>query len=109
MKELTKIDGITTSYSMIEIKANARIRVEQNVDLVLKDLKLKLFGQQHDDVLLTTDRRFKHYKANEDCNIFKDGLLFRKHYKKTGSVNYSQNLMPKQLVSEELRSLQWEF
>ena len=39
--EFTKIDGNTTSYSMNGIKANARIRVEQDVDLVLKHIKLK--------------------------------------------------------------------
>ena len=35
VKEFTKIDGNTTSYSMNGIKANARIQAEQNVDLVL--------------------------------------------------------------------------
>ena len=38
-KEFTKIDGNTTWYSMNGIKANARIRVEQDVDLVLKNMK----------------------------------------------------------------------
>ena len=42
VKELTKIDGNTTSYSMNGIKANARIRVEQDVDFVLKNMKLKV-------------------------------------------------------------------
>ena len=60
IKEFTKIDGNTTSYSIHGIKANARIRVEQDADLVLKNLKLKILGQPHDDVLLTTDSRFKH-------------------------------------------------
>ena len=78
IKEFTKIDGNTTSYSIHGIKANVRIRVEQDVDLVLKILKLKILGQLHDEVLLTTDKRFKHYKANEDRIILKDGLLFRK-------------------------------
>ena len=41
MKELTKIDGNTTSYCPHRIKANARIRVEQDADLLLKNLKLK--------------------------------------------------------------------
>ena len=41
VKEFTKIDGNTTSFSMIGLKANARIRVEQDVDLVLKNMKLK--------------------------------------------------------------------
>ena len=39
LREFTKIDGKTTSYSMNGIKANARIRVEQDVDLVLKNMK----------------------------------------------------------------------
>ena len=109
IKEFTKIDGNTTSYSISGIKASARIRVEQDADLVLKNLKLKILGHPHDDVLLATDRRYKHYKANEDRIILKDGLLFRKYYGETGSVKYYQTLIPKQLVSEVLRSLHGEF
>ena len=86
IKEFTKIDGNTTSYSINGIKASTRIRVEQDPDLVLKNPKLKKLGQPHNDVLLATDRRFKHYKANEDRIILKDGLLFRKYYGETGSV-----------------------
>ena len=108
-KEFTKIDGNTTSYSLHGIKANTKIRVEQDADLVLKNLKLKVLSQPHDAVLLTTDRRFKPYKANEDRIILKDGLLFRKYYGETGSVKYYQILIPKQLVNEVLRSLHGEF
>ena len=64
VKEITKIDGNTTLYSMNGIKANARIRAEQDVDLVLKNMKLKILGQQYDEVLLVTDSRYKNYKAN---------------------------------------------
>ena len=88
IKELTKINGNTTSYSIHGIKSNARIRVEQDVDLVLKNLKLKILGQPYDEVLLTTDKRFKHYKANEDCINLKDGLLFQKYYGETGNIKY---------------------
>ena len=109
IKEFTKIDGNTTSYSINGIKASARIRVEQDGDLVLKNLKLKILGHPHDDVLLATDRRYKHYKANEDRIILKDGLLFRKYYGETGSVKYYQILIPKQLVNEVLRNLHGEF
>ena len=109
IKEFTKIDGITTLYSINGIKAIAQLRVEQDSDLVLKNLKLKIFGQPHDDVLLATDRRFKHYKANEDRIIFKDRPLFRKYYGETGSVNNYQILIPKQLVNEVLRTLHGEF
>ena len=109
IKEFTKIDGNTTSYSPHGIEANARNRIEQDADLVLKNLKLKILGQPHDDVLLTTDRRLKHYKEKEDRIILKDGLLLQKYYGKTGSVKYYQILLPKQLVNEVLRSLHGEF
>ena len=109
IKEVTKIDGNTTSCSINGIKASARIRVEHDADLVLKNLKLKILGQPHDDVLLATNRRFKQYKANEDRIILKDGLLFRKYNGKIGSVKYYQNLIPKQLVNEVLRNLHRAF
>ena len=109
VKEFTKIDGNTTSYSMNGIKADARIRVEQNVDLVLENMKLKILGQPYDKVLMLTDSRYKNYKANEDRIILKDGLLFTKNFGETGSVKYYQILIPKELVKEVLRSLHGEF
>ena len=81
IKEFTKVDGNSTSYSEHGIKANARIRVE-DVALVLKNLKLKILGQLYDEVLLTTDKRFKYYY---------------------------QLLIPEQLVHEVLRSLHGKF
>ena len=107
--EFTKTDGNTTSYSIHGIKANARMPVEQDVDLVLKNSKLKILGQPYDEVLLTTEKRFKHYKANIDRIIFKNGLLFRKYYGETGNINYSQILIPKQIIDEVLRRLHGEF
>ena len=109
VKEFTKIDGNTTSYSINGIKANARMRVEQDVDLVLKIMKLKIIGQPYDELLIVTDSRYKNYKANEDRIILKDGLLYRKYFGETGSVKYYQILIPKQLVKEVLRSLHGEF
>ena len=105
VKEFTKIDGNTTSYSMNGIKANARIRVEQDVDLVLKNIKLKILGQPDDELLRMTDSRYKNNKENGDRKILKDGLLFRKHFGETGSVKYCQILIPKQFVNDVLRRL----
>ena len=109
VKEITKIDGSTTSYSINGIEANARIRVEQDVDLVLKKMKIKIIGQSYDEVLIMTDSRYKNYKVNEDRIILNDGLLFRKNFGETGSLKYYQNLIPKQLVKEVLRNLHGEF
>ena len=91
------------------IKANAKIRVEQDVNLVLKTMKLKIIGQPYDEVLIMTDSRYKNYKANEDRIILKDGLLFTKYFGETGSVKYYQLLIPKKLVKEILHSLHGEF
>ena len=82
------------------IKANARIRVEQDVDFVLKIMILKTLGQPHDEVLMTTDSRYKNYKANEDRIIPRDIFLFKKIFGETGSVKYYQIFIPKHLVKE---------
>ena len=58
---------------------------------------------------MTADRRFKHYEANENRIILKDGLLLRKNYGDTGSVKHYQILIPNQLVNEVLRSLHGDF
>ena len=78
VKEFTTIGGNTTSYSMNGTEANARIRVVQDVDLVLKNMQLNFLGQPHDEVLMITDSRYKNYKGNEDRIILKNCLLFRK-------------------------------
>ena len=67
---------------MIGIKANARIRAEQDVDVAVNNLKLKILDQLRDEVLLTTDKQCKHYKTNQDPIILKDDLLLRKNYGK---------------------------
>ena len=87
-----------TLRRMTGIKANARIQEEQDVDETEKSLNLKLLGQRHDEVLLATDGRYKHYKAIDDSIILKHGPLFRIYYEETGSVNYYQVLITKQLV-----------
>ena len=109
IKEFRKIDGNTTSYSINGIKAYARIRVEQDLALVLKNLKLKTLGQPHDERLLTTYKRFEHYKENEDRNILKDGLLFRKYYGQIGNIKCYQSPTPKQLVTDVFWSLHGDF
>ena len=87
IKDFTKTDGNDTSYSINGINAKAQIGVEHDVDLVLKSSKLKILGQPDDEVLLTTDRRFKHYKTKEDCIIVKDRLLFRENYERVVASN----------------------
>ena len=105
----TKINGNTTSYSINGIKANEKIRVEKDVDLLLKNMKLKILGQPHDEVVIKTDSRYKNYQANEDRIILKDGQLYRKYFGETGSVKCYQIFIPEPLVKEVLCRLHGEF
>ena len=66
---------------------------------------LKFLGQRHDEVLVTTDPQYKHYRVNEDCRFLTDGLLLTKNFGETGKVKFYQILIPKQLVKEVFRSL----
>ena len=100
MKHFTNIDGNFTSYSKNGIKANARIQIEQGINLVLKSMKLKTPRQPHDKALLMTDSRYKQYKANEIRINLKDGLLFRNFFGGTAGVKYYQVFIPEQLVNE---------
>ena len=109
VREFTKVDGITTSYSINGIKTNARIRIEQDVDLVLKNMKLKILRQPHDQVIMMADTRCKIYKANEDRIKLKDGLLFPKFFGETGSVKNYQIFISMQIVIEVIRSLHGDF
>ena len=65
------------------IKRNARITVEQDVDLVLKIFKLKIHGHAHDEVLLTIDRTYKHCKENEGRIFIKKGPNVQEKLKRT--------------------------
>ena len=44
-------------------------------------------------MVLTSDRQFHNYKANEDRVFLKDGLMLRKNYVETGNVKNCQILM----------------
>ena len=91
------------------IKGNTRKGIQQDIDLVLKNFELKIIDPPSDEVLLTTDKRYNNYKANEDRNILRAELFRRKYFGEIGNVKYYQNLIPKQLVSEVLRRLHREF
>ena len=90
-------------------KVNARTRIEKNVDIVLKNMKLKILGQPHEEVLTTTDTRYKYNKANEDRTHLKDGLESRIHFRETGSVKNYLILISKQLDNEVLYSFHGVF
>ena len=67
-------------------KANARIRAEQDVDLAVKNMKLKILGQPYDEGLIMTDSRYKITKQMKTVSFLK-------------MAYWSENILEKEVVS----------
>ena len=84
------------------IKEDARIRVEQDSDLVFKAIKRKRICDKH---LLQTDPKAKRLLVHENRLIVKDGILMRKYYEECGQVTHHQTLIPEHLIAELLKTI----
>ena len=105
IKETTPIPINKASYTFGAIKEEARIRVEQDSDLVFKAIKRKLICEEHDKHLLQTDPKAKRLLVHENRLIVKDGVLMRKYYGECGQVTHHQILIPVHLITELLKAL----
>ena len=86
-------------------KDNARIRLEQNNDIVLRNLRAKLEGNPFDENELASDYRYQHYLQNITRIEIKQEVLTRKYYTDTGTISHYQILLPIQLLDEFLQAL----
>ena len=94
-----------SSYTFGTKKEDARIRVEQDTDLVLQANKRKLICEEYDKHLLQTDPEAKRLLVHEDRLIVKDGIHMRKDYGECGQVTYHQILIPEHLIAELLKAI----
>ena len=79
--------------------------IEQQNDLILHQLRLKLQKEEYSETILQQDPRYQHYCRQIDRLSVHDGIIFRDYYDETGSVQFRQALLPKHLVMELLQSL----
>ena len=93
------------SYTFGAKKENARIRFEQDTDLVFKAIKRKLICEEYDKQLLQTDPKAKRLLIHEDTLIVKDGILMRKYYGEFGQAKHHQILIPEHLITELLKAI----
>ena len=100
--QYTRLEVKTVNYDPSNIKPDAKIRVEQDNDKILRNLKLMILKEQYDEQLLKTTIRGQKYCQNIDRIIIKDGLLIRRYFGETGEVKYLQVLLPQQLVKDVL-------
>ena len=95
----------TINYREGHFKGNAKIRLEQNNDQVLRNLRYKLEGEPYDETESTQDYRYKHYLQNITSIEIKQDVLTRGYYNDTGTISHYQILLPKQLLDELLHAL----
>ena len=105
IKETTPIPINKASYTFGAIKEDARIRVEQDSDLVFKAIKRKFIFEEYDRHLLQIDPKTKRLLVHENRLIVKDGILMRKNYGECGQVPHHQILIPEHLITGLLRAI----
>ena len=66
IEETAQISITKTAYSFGAIKEDARIRVEQDTDLVIQAIKRNLIFEENDKHLLETDLKAKRLLLHED-------------------------------------------
>ena len=74
------------------------MRQQQDQDNVLRNYKLRLLKEPHNEQLLATDPRAAKYSAQANRIILKDGLLHRQYYDHAGKVKFLQILLLEHLV-----------
>ena len=81
------------------------VAIEQNNDVILQQLKLKLQKEEYSETTLIQDVRYQHYLRQLDRLSIQNDIITRQYYDETGNVKYNQILLPKHLVNELLESL----
>ena len=84
---------------------NAKIRLEQNNDIVLRNLGTKIEGNHFDENDLAPDYRYQHYLQNITRIEIKQEVLTRTYHTDTGTTSHYQILLPTQLLEELLQAL----
>ena len=81
------------------------IAIEQNNDVILQQLRLKILKENYSETILMQDNRYQHYCRQMDRLSVMDEIITRQYFDETGSVKYNQVLLPKHLITELLESL----
>ena len=86
-------------------KDNARIRLEQNNDVVFRNFRAKIEGNPFDENEMASDYKYQHILQNITRIEIKQEVLTRKYYTDTGTISHCQILLPIQLLEEFLQAL----
>ena len=95
----------TVDYREGHFKDNAKIRLEQNNDPVLRNLRARIESESYDETEFTQDYRNKHYLQKLPRIEVQQDVLTRKYYNDTGMISHYQVVLSKQLLDEFLHAL----
>ena len=87
-----------------ELAKPITMAIEQNNDITLQQLRLKLQKEEYSETILQQDPRYQHYCRQLDRLSVHADIIYRDYYDETGSVQFCQVLLPKHLVTELLQS-----
>ena len=95
----------TIDYREGHFRDNAKIRLEQNNDQFLRNLRAKIEGEPFDESAFTQDNRYQLYLQNIPRIEIRQDILVQKYYNDIGQISHYQILLPKQLLEEFLQAL----
>ena len=105
LQNFHKLTPGTIDYRERHFKDNATLRLEQNNDPVLRNLRAKIEGEPCDETALTQDYRYKHYLQNIPRIEIRQDILTTRYYNDTDMISHYQILLPQQLLDEFLHAL----
>ena len=83
-------------FSICQKVANTNtVAIEQNNDVIVQQLKLKIQKEEHSKTILRQGTRYQHYLRHLDRMSIQDEIITRQYYDETGNVKYNQVLLPK--------------
>ena len=62
--------------------------IEQQNDVILHQLRLKLQKEDYSETILQQDPRYRHYCSQIDRLSVQDDIVIRDYYDETGNVQY---------------------
>ena len=101
LKNLPHTKVIITNFLLQKLSYTNSLSVEQNHDVILQKLRLKILKESYSETILVQDTRYQHYCRQMDRLSVMDEIT-RQYFDETGAVKYNQVLLPKHLVQELL-------
>ena len=94
-EKLSVHQGISSQQTTSQRLLNrTTLAIEQQNDVILHQLRLKLQKEDYSETILQQDPRYRHYCSQIDRLSVQEDIVIRDYYDETGNVQYRQALYP---------------